>query len=390
MITSEQYERLCRDEVRAAIEARMGCDPVAVALEKRLPDAALIASQLKYLLRAATKLPSFHAARCVLPGRAFEQASSEACASRKTISGGRLLDLTCGLGVDTLFLSRRFERVVALERDPLLARITADNLRRLGAANVEVLCADAAEYLAATRERFDWIYADPDRRDGAGRRQIRLGDCSPDMEALLPAVRRVAGGLCVKCSPMFDVAEAFRIFGRCRVEAVSWRDECKEVLVCADGSEPQIAAVAIGADGSETRFSALWPVEEPAAPPAFDPAAYRWLVQPDVALRKSRTTRRHLAGRADCWSNDGYGFAAEPPAGVMGRILEIDRIEPYDPRTLKRSLRQELPDGRAEILKRDFPLATAEIARRIGVTEGGSRRIAFTKIGGKLWTIRLK
>ena len=389
-MTREEFDTLRLPEVQAALAAAAGRDPLAVALDARVPHARLVATQLKYRERARHKLPAFAAAGAIFPPRAFEQASGEACALLKRPQGETVLDLTCGLGVDAWALSRRFGRVTTLERDPVLAEVAAWNFRRLGCTNIEVVCASAEEYLQREGLRFDWIYADPDRRDGAGRRRIRLGDCSPDMEALLPAVRRVAGGLCVKCSPMFDVAEAFRIFGRCRVEAVSWRDECKEVLVCADGSEPQIAAVAIGADGSETRFSAPWPVEEPAAPPAFDPAAYRWLVQPDVALRKSRTTRRHLAGRADCWSNDGYGFAAEPPTGVMGRIMEIDRIEPYDPRTLKRSLRQELPDGRAEILKRDFPLATAEIARRIGVTEGGSRRIAFTKIGGKLWTIRLK
>ncbi len=49
-----------------------------------------------------------------------------------SIEGDAVLDLTCGLGVDTLYLSRRFRRVVALESDPLLARITADNFASLG------------------------------------------------------------------------------------------------------------------------------------------------------------------------------------------------------------------------------------------------------------------
>lgn len=105
-----------------------------------------------------------------------------------------------------------------------------------------------------------------------------------------------------------------------------------------------------------------------------------------MALQKTRLVRLHLAGRADCWSENGYGFAAERPEGVLGRILEIDRIEPYDPARLKRELK-----GRgAEILKRDFPLRPEELYRRLGLHPGGEVRLAFTKTGNDFWAIRLK
>ena len=67
-------------------------------------------------------------------------------------------------------------------------------------------------------------------------------------------------------------------------------------------------------------------------------------------------------------------------------ILEIDRIEPYDPARLKRELK-----GRgAEILKRDFPLRPEELYRRLGLHPGGEVRLAFTKTGNDFWAIRLK
>ena len=176
-MTREEFDTLCRDEVRRAVEESLGRDPLAVALDGRIPHAALVATQVKYLERARTKLPSYRAARCILPPRAFEQASSEACAAHKAIEGDAALDLTCGLGVDALALGRRFRRVVALERDPVLAAVAAHNLRLLGAANVEVVCAAAEEYLTAATERFDWVYADPDRRSRTGRKLVRLEDC---------------------------------------------------------------------------------------------------------------------------------------------------------------------------------------------------------------------
>lgn len=101
----------------------------------------------------------------------------------------------------------------------------------------------------------------------------------------------------------------------------------------------------------------------PPHPGAFEPDRYRWLVVPDVALQKARLARLHLRGKADIWSENGYGFATERPEGIIGKVFAIERIEPYDPRRLKRAFK-----GRgAELMKRDFPFAAEELGRRLGV-----------------------
>lgn len=381
-LTSEELALLLTEPVQQAIAAARGRDPLEVALDRRIPHARLVATQVKYLARAERKLPTYAAAQCILPPLAFEQASSEACAAHKAITGDAVLDLTCGLGVDTLFLSRRFRRVVTLERDPVLADVARENFRRLGVGNVEVVTAAAEEYLDGEGLRFDWVYADPDRRAADGRKLLRIEECSPDVLALRPRIRAAAARLCLKNSPLFDVDEALRLFSDARVEVVSLGDECKEVIVCDDGSGPLVTATALGR-GS---FAARPDAEPPAAPARFDAERYRWLVVPDVALQKARLARLHLAGRADMWSENGFAFAAEEPHGVIGRVLAIERIEPYDPRRLKRELK-----GRgAEVLKRDFPLPAEELMRRLGLHAGGDLRLAFTKSGGDFWTIRLK
>ena len=393
MITAEEYELLQLPEVREAIHRSRGRDPLEVAMDRRVPHARLVATQVKYLARAGEKLPTFAAAECILPPRAFEQASSEACAAHKRIEGDTALDLTCGLGVDTLYLSRRFRRVVALERDPVLARITACNLARMGVANVEVVNAPAEEYLRCEGLRFDWIYADPDRRSEKGLKQVRLEACSPDVLALRPLLRRASERLCLKNSPLFDVDEALRLFPGSCVEVVSLGDECKEVMVYDDGSGPRLCATALGRGSFEAAGEASADVapevalrKQLPAPGVFDPARYRWLVVPDVALRKARLVRLHLQGRADCWSDNGFGFAAEKPEGILGRVLEIESVEPYDPRRLKRFLH----GCGVEVLKRDFPLAAEELMRRLGVHAGADVRLAFTKTGNDFWVIRIK
>ena len=381
MMTPEQYRLLLTPEVRHTVEEQIGRDPAAIALDKRIPHAALVATQVKYLARARTKLPSYYEARCILPPLAFEQASSEACAARKSCSGNTVLDLTCGLGVDALYLSKRFREVITLERDATLAAVAEENFRRLGATNIRVINSSAEAFLASTLDHFDWIYADPDRRSAGGRKLVRLEDCSPDIVALKPRLKQVSGRLCVKNSPLFDVGEALRLFPDSRVEVLSLGDECKEVVVYDDGTGPLVTATALGR-GS---FSAA-PGETAPPPGRFDPERYGYLVIPDVSLQKARLARIHLAGKADIWSDNGYGFAVEEPEGVLGRTFAVESIEPYDPKRLKRELK-----GRgAEVLKRDFPLAAEELMRRLGLHAGAGLRLAFTKIGNDFWVIRLK
>lgn len=381
MISREEITILCRPEVQQAIRANLDRDPLQVALDRQVPEARLVATQIKYLQRARRKLPSYAQACCILPPRAFEQASSEQTAAYKPIEGDTVLDLTCGLGVDAVALSRRFRRVVTLERNEALVEVARINLQRLGITNVEVVHTSAEEYIAHCRDHFDWIYADPDRRSAEGRKLVRLEDCSPDIVALYPRLRELADALAIKNSPLFDVEEALRYFPRSRVEVLSLDDECKEVLIYDDGRGPLITATALGQgsyDGQQTPSIAQ--------PPAFDPHAYQWLIIPDVALQKSRLVREHLAGKADCWSENSYGFAAVRPEGVLGRIEAIEAIERFNPKLLKRALKGH----RVELLKRDFPIGIEELRQRLAVKPGGEMRLAFTKIGEEYWTIRLK
>lgn len=377
---------LFSDEFRRSVENNLGRDPVRIALDKKLSHAALVASQVKYLRRAERKLPSYHAARCIIPPLAFEQSSSEETAAWKDFSGELCIDLTCGLGVDSFFLSKKFRRVVAVERNPELATIARENFRRLGAANIEVVNASAEEFLDGFGGGADLIYADPDRRNTEGCKMVRIGDCSPDITALMPRIKAASRRLVVKLSPLFDVNEVFRVFGpHTRAEVVSAGGECKEVVAeTADDIEtPSVRAVAVGTGEVEYPFGDGWTAPDK----KFTPERYRWLVVPDVSLQKARLAQRYFAEHMD-WigSENGYGFSAGRPESVMGKSFGISSIEPFDPKGLKRRLKGAGVRS-VDIMKRDFPLSAADIARQLGVREGGLETIAFTQAAGRLWQI---
>lgn len=391
-MTREELEILLLPEVRNAIEENIGRDPLRVALDRHVPHARVVASQVKYLQRAKTKLPRLYAARAILPDRAFEQSSSDECAAAKRIGGGTLLDLTCGLGVDSMHFAERFERVVALERDEVLADVVRENMRRMGVENVEVVTASAEEYVAHAverGERFDWVYADPDRRTADGRRVVRLEECSPNVVDIMPLIGQLTERVALKNSPLFDVDEAFRLFAGCGVEVISLGDECKEVMIYIDGREPMLAAEAISRGRIEVTLSVLEQFatgQRELTTEDFASDEYRYLVVPDVALHKARLVKYALDGKADVWSNNSFGFARTMPDEVVGRVMPIKQIYPYDVKQLKRRFRGEGVD----ILLRDFPVGVDEVRRKVGMKSGSKHRIALTRIEGKAYVIELE
>ena len=382
MFTAEEFSILCSEECYEAVKANIDRKPTDIALDKRVVHAAIVATQVKNLQKARTKLPSYFAVQAIVPTLAYEQSSSEECAERKQLEGESVLDLTCGLGVDSLALSKRFKRVVTLERNEMVAAVARENFRRLGASNIEVVCSSAEEYLATCTDHFDWCFSDPDRRGEKGEKLVRLEDCSPDVVALMPTLKRIADRICIKCSPLFDVDEAFRLFGDCAVETVSLGGEAKEVNIYIDGSAPRLTAVAVGigevSASVEERNTAKW-----SARPS-DLAQYRYITLPDVALQHSRMVAVAFEGKCDVWSNNGVALSIGRPDGVLGRTFEVEAIYNIDS-----SFKRVIKGAKAEIYRRDFPMANAEICKRYRCSEGGKEKWCFTRIGENFIAIKM-
>ena len=381
MFTNEEFSILCSADVTAAIRENIDRKPTDIALDRRIPHASVVATQVKNLQKCRTKLPSYFAVQAIVPTLAYEQSSSEECALRKQLSGESVLDLTCGLGVDAYALSKRFKRVVTIERNEMVAEVARENFRRLGTENIEVVCSSAEEYLANCTDHFDWCFSDPDRRGEKGEKLVRLEDCSPDVVALMPTLQRVADRICIKCSPLFDVDEAFRLFGDCSVETVSLSGEAKEVNIYIDGSAPRLTAVAIGigefSASVEERNAARWSAEP------SDLAQYRYITLPDVALQHTRMVAVAFEGKCNVWSNNGVALSVEKPTSVLGRTFEVEAIYNID-----NAFKRLMKGRKAEIYRRDFPMANTEICKRYRCSEGGSEKWCFTRIGENFIVIK--
>ncbi len=382
MITHEELHILMQDSVRESIEQNISRTPTDIALDKRVEHSALVATQVKYLQRAKSKLPSYYAARCIIPSLAFEQSSSEATAATKEIGGESLLELTCGLGVDTYYLSKRFKRVTTIEQNELLASVARENFSRLGVENITVVNSSAESFVAECQERFDWVYADPDRRGERGEKLVRLEDCSPNMLSLRGKLDSCAReGVVIKCSPIFDVDEAFRLYEGCDVEVVSSHDECKEVVIIAQKDKTEEYIIARTTEGACEKFCRAEVNNTPQSG-GFDANIYKWLLIPNVALQKGRVAVHALRGCAKMWSNNGFALSSEAISSMWGRIYEIEEIVEFQPKVLNKRLSKR----GVEIFKRDFSAPFAQLKFRAGADV----RLALTTIEGHHYAIFLK
>lgn len=438
-MTVEDIKLLTDTTLRQTIEQHLEEDPAQVAFTVK-PYGALVATQIKYLQRARTKLPAYYVARCIIPPLAYEQSSSETSAAARRYGGDTCIDLTCGLGVDSFGFSRNFERVIAVERDEALAAAARYNFKALGASRIEVVHSTAEDFITGlentmTRDHctagnpgisnrhgceseklhlpVDLIYVDPARRGDGNRKLFLLQECSPDVTVLMPRLLKLARRVVVKASPLFDVEEAFRFFGeKITVEAVSLGGECKEIVIeipsvkAEESAKANGGIVATRAEGGsltffrhpsglqneyadETTDSRSSAQHTPTGNPGFDPEKFRYLLIPDVSLYKIRRTREY-ARQIGVYSSgeSGYCFAQTYPESFFGRVWPIDRIFPYRPKALREWLRNR-GIKRLNILKKNFPQDTELIAKALGVGQGGTYYAAFTRIGGNMYAVFL-
>lgn len=152
--------------------------------------AAVVATAVARDRASAAGYPG--AERLLLTRTALEQASRPEVArwraGRFADLGGAVVDLCCGIGMDTAELARRTDVLRAVDLDPARVLLARHNLRDLPVG--EVLEGDALDPARTPAEGL--VHADPSRRVG-GRRARRLADYGPPVALLLDATRAAAG-----------------------------------------------------------------------------------------------------------------------------------------------------------------------------------------------------
>lgn len=386
-MTLDELNSLLDPQVLDMIAAHGKDDPAAFAMRfhdrRDLPVRAM-AEQIACRRKAADKLPSLSRFSLLYARIALEQASGERAAEWKAslMKGRRAIDLTGGLGIDTLFLSRRFGSVVSCERDAVLATLAETNRRTMGIANVETSIGDSEAMLSGyADDSFDWVLVDPARREHGGR-SAGLEQSSPDVVRMHDLMLRKAPKVLIKASPALEISGLqSQLPALSEIIVVSVDGECKEVLLMLDrshtaGAMPMVHAVCLGDKTFTIAASAVEPARELAE------RAGDWLYEPDAAIIKARLTAELARSMNLSFLNRtvDYLTADHCVDAFPGRTFRVVVSRPFRQKSFRKEL-GELGVTRAAVQRRDFPLSVEELRKRYRIGESSEHYLFFTKNG---------
>ena len=387
-MTLDELQRLLDQEAQSVIHLHQSDDPAAFAMQfhdrKDLPMRAM-AEQIGCRQKAAKKLPALSLNNLLYTPLALEQSSGERTAAYKAsfMSGKREIDLSGGLGVDTMFLARVFREVVYCERDQVLCAVVEHNLKQCGISNVQVNHGDSVDLLSSYPDDFfDWIFVDPARRE-QGRRSIALEAASPDVVASHDMMLCKAKRVCIKASPALEISGLKKILPALQtIIVVSVDRECKEILLLLDrgAREKPVTVKAICLSSNSEAVTEV--VEDGVLERPLASSVKEYFYEPDPAIIKARLSDvlardsglEFVNKRVDYLTSDCIR------EGFPGRSFRVIEVVPYKPKSFRGFLERHAITG-ASIQRRNFPLSPEELRKKFGLLESERAFLFFTRDG---------
>ena len=387
-MTNEEYILLHRKDDVRALALRKAEDGV---------DIKWCLQQIEGWQKACEKLPRWSQVDGLWypPALSMEQCSSEHTAEYKKTLVSRLLpdaserlcfaDLTGGYGIDFSYMASLFAESCYVERSAELCRVAEHNFNVLSLNGAKVICADSTEFLHSAATNYSLLYLDPARRDGVGRKTVAIGDCTPDIGAILDGLLRTSRYIIIKLSPMLDISAALVVLKCVReVHVVSVKGECKELLFVLDAQYegmPTYHAVNLASADEpficshEQKSDAVLSV----AGQSIALAQGMYLFEPNASVLK--------AGVQDVLCQH-YGVAKLHPMSNL--FISRDPVEVFPGRAFKvvgycgfgkKELRTMLGETkRANLAIRNFPSTVADLRKKLRLAEGGDLYLFATTL----------
>lgn len=340
-------------------------------------DAAFCLQQIEGWQLARKKIPRWAETDGLLfpPRLSMEQCSSQQTALYKRgvverlLEGQcqRMMDLTGGFGIDFSYMAPLFREAIYIEQQEQLCQIAQHNFQLLGLQHAEVRNAQSQDVLAAYGEP-SLIYADPARRDDAGRKVVLLQDCQPDVVALQDELMAHAKVVMLKLSPMLDIQQALRQLRYVReVHVVSVDGECKELLLVMYQQEAPLRYYCVNI----TDHVQETVVEEASVRPVISGQEMAYLYEPNASILKAGVQDalcniykvEKLHAFSHLFTSDRL---IEDFPGRKFRILGRSDFSKQGVRNLLAGVKQ------ANITVRNFPATVQELRKKLKLADGGS------------------
>ena len=372
---------------RAVELTRDGTDPLVAGDLLRAeghspPLAAAAMTQAELRSRAVAKF-GLDAWRMFFTRDGLQQATRAVVAQRRAArlaadpAVGRVADLGCGIGADTIAFARAGLRVEAVEADPATAEIAAANVEALGLADrVTVRCADAT---TVDLGHVDAVFCDPARRTTGGRRIFDPAAYSPPWDFVVTLPDRVPRTV-LKLAPGIDhgliapdaEAEWISVAGEV-VEATVWYGPLARVprraVLIGDGSRVSELV------GSGARVGDVGPIRDV-------------LYDPDGAVVRAHLVAE-LADQIDATLLDAsiaYLTGDRLVATPFARAYAVREAMPFSLKKLRAVLR-ERGVGRVTVKKRGSALEPEALRRSLRLSGDAEATVVLTRVAGRPYVL---
>ena len=338
-------------------------------------------TQIEGWQQAREKLPTWAAVEGIIypPKISMEQCSSEKTAKYKAkqVKGKRFADLTGGFGIDFSYMARNFNEAFYIERNKTLCDIATANFSLLGLEDAKVMNGNSEE-LFESLPHLDWIFVDPARRDGDGRKVVALSDCEPNVVEL--DLLSKADMAMIKCSPMLDITMACRQLQHVSsVHIVSVNNECKELLIILDsGDFTGFTTHCVNILKDSTQIFSFTQDDEDTAETSYSSEVGKYLYEPNASVQKagcpkSLSSHYHLN---KLHPNSHLYTSNEHIHNFPGRIFEVVEVLGFS----KADIKSVQSLGKANITVRNFPESVQLLRKRLKLTDGGENYIFATTL----------
>lgn len=337
-----------------------------------------IAVQLKGKRTAEKKFPALFSSSKIIypPGLNLEQASSKITAEYKAslVTGDTFIDLTGGLGIDSLHFSRKFENCVYCEINPEVAEIAAHNFKVLNRDNIEVHTTDGISFLDNFEKKYSCIYIDPSRREKTGGRVFRLSQCIPDVGKNLDLLFSKSSIIIIKTSPLLDLQAGISELQKvAEIHIVAVENDVKELIwILKETNDSRIIVKTVNFTKTRIEEYKNWFGENP-QPEIHAPRIY--LYEPNAAIMKSG-----LFGALGMDLNleklhpNSHLYTSDQLIDFPGRRFKIQNILPYNIKKIRKNINFE----KAHIATRNFPDPVKVIRQKLKLSDGGENYLFFT------------
>ncbi len=328
--------------------------------------------------KCRTKLPTWYKTpKIYYPNKvSLEQTSSEITARYKAeiAHGNSLADLTGGFGVDSFFLSTKFDAVVHCEINKRLSEIARYNFDVLRCDNVRCETKDGIAFLKSSEKQFDWIYIDPSRRDDRKGKVFRLEDCTPNVPEHLDLLLQKTNNILIKTSPLLDITAGIDAFCHVKeIHVVAVDNEVKELLWILEKEYAETITIkTINFKKTTTQqFIFNYSDENSAISRYAVPGTY--LYEPNAAIMKSGAfkTVGNFYKLAKLQEHT-HLYTSDEPIEFPGRRFRITGVFSY-----KGDEFRKLDIRKANITTRNFKDSVANLRKKFKILEGGDTYLFF-------------